>query len=108
METKEFKITEVRAEMKADFTNSMLANYPALVQVDTNEYVMPVETVAGTQYLGVTITAKDTAGNKRNPGFVLATAVQKFADKLSEKADKAAEKAAEKAAKEAAKATAKA
>lgn len=108
METKEFKITEVRAEMKADFTNSLLANYPELVQVDTNEYVMPVDTVAGTQYVGITITAKDTVGNKRNPGFVLADAVQKYADKLAAKVEAAEAKAAEKAAKAAEKATAKA
>ena len=108
METKEYKITEVRAEMKSDFVNSLLANYPALVQIGTNEYVMPVETIAGTQYVSVTVSAKDTVGNKRNAGFVLANAVQAYADEVAEKAAAAEAKAAEKAAKAAAKATEKA
>ena len=108
METKEYKITEVRADMKADFVASLLNAYPELVQIGTNEYVMPVETKAGVQYVSVTVSAKDTVGNKRNAGFVLADAVQKYADEIAEKAAAAEAKAAEKAAKAEAKATAKA
>lgn len=106
MEQKALTLTAVKSAMKQEVAANLTAHMAELVQIGDAEFVLPVENAEfGTQYVSVTLAAKDTKGTKetaKSParaGFNLEVAVAEYAQAKVDAAEKAAKIAAEKAAK---------
>lgn len=72
------------------------------VFIDRQNVTVDAEGNTAEQFVEITLTVKNTKGNKRTEGFDLTKAVDAYADVLAER-DEAAREKAEKAAKKAAK-----